>query len=104
MYKMGKIQDQKTPLYPFRHADGTYFTSPDVDDWNSTAKFGYRYPEQPATYFEKNDAEGLMKFVSRRVIDLLGPLTNALPYPPVPKAAVEKVSKMCELASQAKGT
>ncbi|KAL8727161.1 MAG: hypothetical protein Q9181_005803 [Wetmoreana brouardii] len=102
MYKMGKIQDQKTRLYPFRHADGTFFTSPDVDEWNSTAKFGYRYPEQPATYFENDDAEGLKKFVCRRIIDLLGPQTHELPYPPVPKEAVEEVSKICELANECK--
>lgn len=103
MYKRGKVQDQKTPLYPFRHADGKFFNSPDVDQWNSTAKFGYRYPEQPLTYFENNDAEGLKKFVSRRVIDLLGPQTHTLPHPPVPKEAVEKVNKMCELANLAQG-
>ncbi|KAL8714961.1 MAG: hypothetical protein Q9225_006477 [Loekoesia sp. 1 TL-2023] len=99
MYKSGKIQDQKTPLYPYRHKDGRYFTSPDVDEWDSTAKFGYRYPEQPATYFEKNDAEGLKKFVSKRIIDILGPQNNELPYPPVPMEAVEKVNKMNELAN-----
>ncbi|KAL8649693.1 MAG: hypothetical protein Q9226_005468 [Calogaya cf. arnoldii] len=36
------------------------------------------------------------------VIDLLGPQTQAVAYPPVPKEAVEKVSKMCELANDAK--
>lgn len=99
MYQLGKVQDDKTPLYPFRHGDGKFFTSPDIDKWNSTANFGYLYPETPATYIENNDPEGLRKFVSKRVIDLLGPQNNALPYPPVPKPALEKVNKICELAN-----
>ena len=102
MYRMGKVQDDKTPLYPFRHPDGTHFTSPDVDKWNSSANFGYRYPEHPAAYFEENNAEGLQKYVRKRAIELFGPV-DAKMYPAVPKEAIEKVNKICELASKVPG-
>lgn len=98
MYQLGKVQDEKTPLYPFRHRDGKYFTSPDVDKWDSTLNFGYRYPEMPASYLDSGDKDGLQRYVSKRVIDMYGP-EEVRAYPPVPKAALETVNKVCELAN-----
>ena len=103
MYEMGKTEDQTTPLYPFRHQDGKYFTSPDVDKWHSILDYGYRYPELPANLMETKDQSELQKYVSRRVIDLYGP-KEIKAYPPVPKAAVEAANKMSEIANSVGGT
>ena len=103
MYERGMIQDRTTPLYPYRHKDGKYFTSPDIDEWDSIAKFGYTYPEIPAEYFQNNDPEGLQKYVGKVFIKLLGP-EDAKAYPPVPKAALEEANKMNDLANKAGGT
>ena len=65
-------------------------------------KFGNRYPKQPETYLKNKDQEGSKKFVSERIVDLLGPQTSALSYPSVPKEAVEKVSKVNEVADHAR--
>ncbi|KAK4694225.1 hypothetical protein P7C71_g3323, partial [Lecanoromycetidae sp. Uapishka_2] len=98
MYKLGKVQDRTTPLYPFRHRDGKYFTSPDVDKWDSIFNWGYRYPEMPWGLVDKKDKDELQKYVSRRVIDLYGPEDLKM-YPVVPKEAVEAANKMSELAN-----
>ncbi|EPS45144.1 hypothetical protein H072_877 [Dactylellina haptotyla CBS 200.50] len=39
--------DLNTPLYPFKHADGSYWTSNDVSDVRTIWDYGYGYPEVP---------------------------------------------------------
>lgn len=102
MYKEGIIQDKTTPLYPFRHPDGTYFTSNDVDKWDSTLCYGYRYPETPAELFKVEEQASLKRHVSERVIDILGPDYKSFPL--VPKKAIEEVNKVSEVANSVKRT
>lgn len=45
--------NMQTPLQPFRHAGGSYFTSQDVSAATDIWKFGYAYPEVPYEYSTK---------------------------------------------------
>lgn len=102
MYALGKTQDKTTPLYPFRHPDGTYFTSNDVDKWDSTLNYGYRYPETPAELFKVEEQDRLKRYVSKRVIDILAP--DFKNFPLVPRKAVEEANRLSELANGVKRT
>ena len=99
IYPQGKTQDNTTPLYPFRHPDGTYFTSSDVDKWDSTLKFGYRYPETPAELFKVEEQERLKEYVSQRVIETLAPDYRNIPL--VSREAVIEANKLIEVANKA---
>jgi len=62
--------DLNTPLPPFRHEDGSYFTSTDVSSADSIWDFGYAYSEVPASY--RGDPEGLSSFTTSRINALYG--------------------------------
>ncbi|KAF3205711.1 hypothetical protein TWF106_001033 [Orbilia oligospora] len=42
--------DLDTPLYPWKHPDGEWWTSHDVKDVTNIWKYGYGYPEVPCYY------------------------------------------------------
>ncbi|KAF3157991.1 hypothetical protein TWF225_004251 [Orbilia oligospora] len=46
----GDQDDLDTPLYPWKHTDGTWWTSNDVKDVTNIWKYGYGYPEVPCYY------------------------------------------------------
>lgn len=100
IYGLGRTQDNTTPLYPFRHPDGTYFTSNDVDKWDSTLKFGYRYPETPAELFKVEEQSRLKEYVSQRVIDTLAPDFKNIPL--VGRDAVKEANELIEVANKAR--
>ncbi|KAF3911031.1 Tyrosinase [Arthrobotrys entomopaga] len=41
------LDDVTTPLYPFKHPDGSWWTPSDIDDATNIFKYGYGYPELP---------------------------------------------------------
>jgi tyrosinase len=55
-----------TPLWPFRKADGQYYTSRDVSTAGSIWDFGYSYPEVPAEYRNRS-SEDLRVFTTGRI-------------------------------------
>jgi len=59
-----------TPLAPFRHATGTYFTSRDVSDVDSCWNLGYSYPETPVDF--RGNPTGLRSFTSAEINRLYG--------------------------------
>lgn len=61
-----------TPLNPFTRASGRYWNSRDVSRANSIWALGYAYPEVPASYQGRTDAD-LQTFVRARVNALYGP-------------------------------
>ncbi|CCX04285.1 hypothetical protein FPQ18DRAFT_280049 [Pyronema domesticum] len=71
----GSMDDLTTPLAPFRHANGNYFTSGDVVGVQSIWDLGYAYTEVPASY--RGDPEGLSAFTSSRINALYAPSQTA---------------------------
>ncbi|KAF8252413.1 Di-copper centre-containing protein [Wilcoxina mikolae CBS 423.85] len=61
----GDMDDLDTPLAPFRHGDGSYFTSNDVSSVDSIWDLGYAYTEVPASY--RGDPQGLADFTTSRI-------------------------------------
>jgi tyrosinase len=57
--------DINTPLAPFRHPNGNYFTSNDVSYADSIWNFGYQYTEVPVSY--KGNPSGLSAFTTSQV-------------------------------------
>ncbi|EPS39027.1 hypothetical protein H072_7203 [Dactylellina haptotyla CBS 200.50] len=58
--------DLNTPLYPFKHPDGSYWTSDDVSDVQSIWKYGYGYPEVPCDRVTM-DSASLDVFTTSRI-------------------------------------
>ncbi|KAI5780894.1 hypothetical protein EDC01DRAFT_667616 [Geopyxis carbonaria] len=65
-YPAGTVQSDETPLYPFRHAGGRWFTARDVDSVEKMWGLGYTYPELPA----RADATTLAA-AARRAVDTM---------------------------------
>jgi tyrosinase len=57
--------DINTPLAPFRHPNGSYFTSNDVSSADSIWNFGYQYTEVPVSY--KGNPSGLSAFTTSQI-------------------------------------
>ena len=68
----GDTDDINTPLWPFRKASGSYFTSRDVNSASSIWDFGYAYPEVPSSYRGRPASE-LRTFVVGRINALYAP-------------------------------
>jgi tyrosinase len=63
--KGSDTDDINTPLAPFRHPDGSYFTSKDVSSADSIWNFGYQYTEVPVSY--KGNPSGLSAFTTSQI-------------------------------------
>ncbi|KAF3932010.1 Tyrosinase [Dactylellina cionopaga] len=56
-FKPGSGITLNTPLLPFKHADGSWWTSQDVFDVRSIWDYGYGYPEVPCARKSNTDAQ-----------------------------------------------
>lgn len=68
----GDMDNINTPLWPFRKASGSYFTSQDVSSASSIWDLGYAYPEVPSSYRGRPASE-LRTFVVGRINALYAP-------------------------------
>ncbi|KAF3174097.1 hypothetical protein TWF788_008807 [Orbilia oligospora] len=68
--------DENTPLYPFKHPNGEWWTSKDVEDVSSIWSYGYGFPEVPC---DKKDVsqEDLDTFSTEQINLLYKPETLA---------------------------
>jgi len=72
----GSTDTVNTQLNPFRHADGSYFTSVDVSWASSIWHFGYAYVEVPYSYRGKSH-DSLAAYTTSKVNALYGPNSAA---------------------------
>ncbi|KAL7267388.1 hypothetical protein RUND412_010029 [Rhizina undulata] len=98
---VGKAQNEKTPLYPFRQRGGKYFTSEDVQRWDSIYEFGYTYPELPAKLFNPDDQGRLKKYCTEKVNELYAPKDPN--WPPVPEKAILEANAALESIPKGRG-
>ncbi|KAK6346491.1 hypothetical protein TWF696_006618 [Orbilia brochopaga] len=59
----------ETPMYPFAHADGTFWTADDVKDVRTIWKYNYGYPEVPCEAASMSDTE-LDDFTTEKINEL----------------------------------
>ncbi|KAI5778604.1 hypothetical protein EDC01DRAFT_634702 [Geopyxis carbonaria] len=71
----GVTEDINTPLFPFRDTNKRDLTSRDVASAKSIYSFGYSYPEMPAEYAKRPDAD-LADYTKKAVDALYAPNSN----------------------------
>ncbi|KAF3923215.1 Tyrosinase [Dactylellina cionopaga] len=65
---LGQNDTLDTPLYPFKHPDGSWWTSNDVSSANSIWKYGYGFPELPCG--SVSSSSDLDTVVTKKINDL----------------------------------
>ncbi|KAK6526167.1 hypothetical protein TWF281_011202 [Arthrobotrys megalospora] len=65
--KSGEKDDLNTPLYPWKHPDGSWWKSDDVKDVSGIWSYGYGYPEVPCYY--QGDTNTLDDFATKQIND-----------------------------------
>ncbi|KAF3912465.1 Tyrosinase [Dactylellina cionopaga] len=78
--------DLDTPLYPFKHPDGSWWTSNDVAKARGIWNYGYGYPEVPCERNTDTDTE-LDKFSTSQINSLYDPaISPSIVFSPAPSA------------------
>ncbi|KAF8250011.1 Di-copper centre-containing protein [Wilcoxina mikolae CBS 423.85] len=92
-----------TPLWPFRHPSGSYFTSRDVSTPGSVWDYGYSYPEIPLSYKSRPTAD-LRSFVIGRINALYSPAALTTTTATTTAAAPSTTAAPTNVTKRATGT